>query len=126
MRIDLKLLCFVSFAACSTVLVPARVVQALNLNLDEMGSAQPRFQGGFSLSCQLLPYPSFDFTFPIYQMGFHEKFEYQTKNLFGAGASMTPRSNSNALLSQQMLCIEPHRPSTATNYEVRLPQEWTY
>eukprot|EP00268_Persea_americana_P068455 TRINITY_DN9535_c0_g1_i3.p1 TRINITY_DN9535_c0_g1~~TRINITY_DN9535_c0_g1_i3.p1 ORF type:complete len:504 (+),score=104.30 TRINITY_DN9535_c0_g1_i3:619-2130(+) len=72
--------------ACSTVLVPARVVQALNLNLDEMGSAQPRFQG----------------------------------------ASMTPRSNSNALLSQQMLCIEPHRPSTATNYEVRLPQEWTY
>lgn len=49
------------FAACSTVLVPARVVQALNLNLDELGSAHPRFQGRmfhdhgilclFSLSC---------------------------------------------------------------------------
>ncbi|XP_042512439.1 uncharacterized protein LOC122087392 isoform X2 [Macadamia integrifolia] len=33
--------------ACSTVLVPARVVQALNLNFDEMGS-QPRFAGGYS------------------------------------------------------------------------------
>ncbi|KAL5973500.1 hypothetical protein ACLOJK_030151 [Asimina triloba] len=30
---------------CSTVLLPARVVQALNLNLDEMGAAHPRFQG---------------------------------------------------------------------------------
>ncbi|XP_043698230.1 uncharacterized protein LOC122648963 isoform X2 [Telopea speciosissima] len=33
--------------ACSTVLVPARVVQALNLSFDEMGS-QPRFAGGFA------------------------------------------------------------------------------
>ncbi|XP_068636112.1 uncharacterized protein [Aristolochia californica] len=33
--------------ACSTVLLPARVVQALNLNLDEMGTAQPRFQPSF-------------------------------------------------------------------------------
>ncbi|XP_077216613.1 uncharacterized protein LOC143851155 isoform X2 [Tasmannia lanceolata] len=33
--------------ACSTVLLPARVVQALNLNLDEMGNAQPRFHGSF-------------------------------------------------------------------------------
>ncbi|KAF6161053.1 hypothetical protein GIB67_007694 [Kingdonia uniflora] len=29
--------------ACSTVLLPARVVQALNLNIDAMGSAQPRY-----------------------------------------------------------------------------------
>lgn len=33
--------------ACSTVLVPARVVQALNLNLDEMGSAHPRLPPTF-------------------------------------------------------------------------------
>ncbi|KAF8397408.1 hypothetical protein HHK36_016324 [Tetracentron sinense] len=33
--------------ACSTVLVPARVVQALNLNFDESG-AQPRFGGRFT------------------------------------------------------------------------------
>uniref|UniRef100_A0A0E0HFE6 Uncharacterized protein n=1 Tax=Oryza nivara TaxID=4536 RepID=A0A0E0HFE6_ORYNI len=33
---------------CSTVLVPARVVQALNLNLDDLG-AQPRYPGGFVL-----------------------------------------------------------------------------
>ncbi|XP_068669167.1 uncharacterized protein [Aristolochia californica] len=43
--------------ACSTVLLPARVVQALSLNLDEMGTAQPRFQPSFvhqedgSVSC---------------------------------------------------------------------------
>ncbi|CAD6271972.1 unnamed protein product [Miscanthus lutarioriparius] len=33
---------------CSTVLVPARVVQALNLNLEDLG-AQPRYPGGFVL-----------------------------------------------------------------------------
>ncbi|TVT96675.1 hypothetical protein EJB05_58118 [Eragrostis curvula] len=33
---------------CSTVLVPARVVQALNLNLDDLG-AQPCYPGGFVL-----------------------------------------------------------------------------
>lgn len=32
---------------CSTVLLPARVVQALNLNLDDMG-AQPQFQPRFN------------------------------------------------------------------------------
>ncbi|CAM0955244.1 unnamed protein product [Alopecurus aequalis] len=34
--------------SCSTVLVPARVVHALNLNLDEL-RAQPRYPGGFVL-----------------------------------------------------------------------------
>ncbi|CAD6333641.1 unnamed protein product [Miscanthus lutarioriparius] len=33
---------------CSTVLVPVRVVQALNLNLEDLG-AQPRYPGGFVL-----------------------------------------------------------------------------
>ncbi|XP_042386442.1 uncharacterized protein LOC121978129 [Zingiber officinale] len=36
-------------SGCSTVLVPDRVVQALNLNLDEF-AAQPRFPDGFVLS----------------------------------------------------------------------------
>ncbi|KAL6619133.1 hypothetical protein ACP70R_034272 [Stipagrostis hirtigluma subsp. patula] len=35
-------------SGCSTVLVPARVVQALNLNLEDLG-AQPRYPGGFVL-----------------------------------------------------------------------------
>ncbi|KAJ9185285.1 hypothetical protein P3X46_004938 [Hevea brasiliensis] len=38
-------------SACSTVLLPARVVQALNLNLDDMGAQpqlQPRFNGTFT------------------------------------------------------------------------------
>lgn len=42
----LDLFLILKIAACSTVLLPARVVQALNLNLDEMDTGQPRFQGG--------------------------------------------------------------------------------
>lgn len=46
---DVKLIrCFWRIAGCSTVLVPARVVQALNLNLDDLG-AQPCYPGGFVL-----------------------------------------------------------------------------
>ncbi|GJM88757.1 hypothetical protein PR202_ga05314 [Eleusine coracana subsp. coracana] len=40
--------CLWRIAGCSTVLVPARVVQALNLNLDDLG-AQPCYPGGFFL-----------------------------------------------------------------------------
>ena len=35
-------------SACSTVLLPARVVQALNLNMEELG-AQQHFPDGFVL-----------------------------------------------------------------------------
>lgn len=76
--------------ACSTVLVPARVVQALNLNLDELGSAHPRFQGRM----------------------FHDH-----------ESMIAPRSNPP--FSPQKRSIRPH-PSTSPNYEIRLPQEWTY
>jgi len=34
--------------ACSTVLLPARVVQALNLNVEDLG-ARPIYPGGFAL-----------------------------------------------------------------------------
>ncbi|GKV10080.1 hypothetical protein SLEP1_g21499 [Rubroshorea leprosula] len=39
---------------CSTVLLPAKVVQALNLNLDEIG-AQPRFNGGYTPDIDVAP-----------------------------------------------------------------------
>ncbi|KAJ8899733.1 hypothetical protein K2173_019432 [Erythroxylum novogranatense] len=42
--------------SCSTVLLPARVVQALNLNLDDMGAQpqlQPRFNGGLTSDCDI-------------------------------------------------------------------------
>ena len=36
-------------SGCPTVLVPAKVVQALNLNFDDLnGHAQPRFLTGFA------------------------------------------------------------------------------
>ncbi|KAM3404450.1 hypothetical protein ACQJBY_007507 [Aegilops geniculata] len=40
-------------SGCSTVLVPARVVHALNLNLDDLG-AQPRYAGGIVLDHEAL------------------------------------------------------------------------
>lgn len=40
---------FVFVSGCPTVLVPAKVVQALNLNFDDMnGHVQPRFYTGFT------------------------------------------------------------------------------
>ena len=40
---------FVFVSGCPTVLVPAKVVQALNLNFDDMnGHVQPRFYIGFT------------------------------------------------------------------------------
>lgn len=44
-----NLLCFWCLTACSTVLVPARVVQALNLNLGDMCcGARPQIQHQFN------------------------------------------------------------------------------
>lgn len=80
---------------CSTVLVPARVVQALNLNLDDLGSTQPRFQNR--------------------QFPDHE------------AILMAPRGSSTQ--PQQKRVFRPQPPQvapTATSYEMRLPQEWTY
>ncbi|KAG9453217.1 hypothetical protein H6P81_006121 [Aristolochia fimbriata] len=53
--------------ACSTVLLPARVVQALNLNLDEMGSAQPRFQPSFVLHQEDSPVSRINPVTPLHQ-----------------------------------------------------------
>ena len=40
-------------AACSTALVPARVVQALNLNLDDMVGGQPQHLHRFNASSNM-------------------------------------------------------------------------
>jgi len=40
-------------AACSTVLVPARVAQALNLNLDDMVGGQPQQMQRFDVGTNL-------------------------------------------------------------------------
>nr|DAD17972.1 TPA_asm: hypothetical protein HUJ06_019435 [Nelumbo nucifera] len=77
--------------ACSTVLLPARVVQALNLNFDGMG-ARPRIHGVFAA----------------------------TENVDNADP-VTARSNAS--LSQQK---RSSRPQGSMNYEIRLPQDWTY
>ncbi|XP_058109382.1 uncharacterized protein LOC131252727 [Magnolia sinica] len=87
--------------ACSTVLLPARVVQALNLNLDEMGTAQPRFQGG----------------------AFLHHLDHE--------AMVAARSNPTLLTQQQKRNNSNIRPTPIINtntshHEIRLPQEWTY
>lgn len=74
---------------CATpVLVPAKVIHALNLNIDDLNAAsQPRFSGAFGVDYDAL------------------------------------LARRNALLLQQKLSL---RREEAANYELRLPQEWTY
>ncbi|RDX85164.1 hypothetical protein CR513_33683, partial [Mucuna pruriens] len=70
------------------VLVPAKVIHALNLNIDDLNAAsQPRFSSAFGVDYDAL------------------------------------LARRNALLLQQKLSV---RRDEAANYEVRLPQEWTY
>lgn len=75
--------------SCVTpVLVPAKVIHALNLNIDDLNAAsQPRFSGAFGVDYEVL------------------------------------LARRNALLLQQKLSM---RREEAANYELSLPQEWTY
>ncbi|KAG6489155.1 uncharacterized protein LOC122005471 [Zingiber officinale] len=87
-------------SGCSTVLVPDRVVQALNLNLDEF-AAQPRFPGGFVLSHEALIGRSS--VVPSH----HKKPHPKLSTLPPTGPAF------------------PAAP-TAVAHETGLPQEWTY
>ncbi|XP_031487350.1 uncharacterized protein LOC116255620 [Nymphaea colorata] len=81
---------------CSTVLLPARVVQALNLNIDGMGSARPSFYQG-----SLVHDPD-------------------------GSIMLDPRTfcGRNGVVPPQRRTGRPHQP--AVSCELRLPQEWTY
>ncbi|KAM6550800.1 hypothetical protein CsatB_000608 [Cannabis sativa] len=84
--------------ACATVLLPARVVQALNLNLDDMvGQPQlhPRYNGRFG--------PETD-------------------------VSLRLRSNNNVVPNNHHQRQRNMRPQQlpVVNHEIRLPQDWTY
>lgn len=93
--------------ACSTALLPARVVQALNLNLDGMGGGggggapspqiQPRFNGGFVSDNDM------------------------------AQRLRSSSNNNNIMLQQYQQKRNNIRPQPVINHhEIRLPQEWTY
>ncbi|XP_058099466.1 uncharacterized protein LOC131243863 isoform X2 [Magnolia sinica] len=82
--------------ACSTVLLPARVVQALNLNLDEMGTAHPRFQESNAVA----------------RNNITNNNHHHNNNMI----SQQKRSSSSSSI----------RYHPATNHENLLPQEWTY
>ncbi|KAJ8484769.1 hypothetical protein OPV22_017254 [Ensete ventricosum] len=81
---------------CSTVLVPDRVVQALNLNLEEF-AAQPRFPGGFVLSHDALVGRS------------------------SAGLSHQRRKHNLTASPTPDAAV-----ATAATHDIGLPQEWTY
>ncbi|WOL14970.1 hypothetical protein Cni_G23751 [Canna indica] len=83
---------------CSTVLVPDRVVQALNLNLDEF-AAQPRFPGGFVLSHDALIGRS------SAVQSHHKKYHHINLPTQPPAASAT---------------------AAAVAHDMGLPQEWTY
>ncbi|TKY56812.1 hypothetical protein E2542_SST21258 [Spatholobus suberectus] len=75
-------------SCAAPVLVPAKVIHALNLNIDDLNAAgQPRFSSAFGVDYDAL------------------------------------LARRNALLLQQKFSM---RREEAANYELRLPQEWTY
>ncbi|XP_022151566.1 uncharacterized protein LOC111019479 [Momordica charantia] len=84
--------------ACSTVLVPARVMQALNLNLDDMYVQR------------IQPQP------PL---------QSRSPPVFNAGKNdVCVRVRSECLGSQQKGNLRAAVP--VVNHDIRLPQEWTY
>ncbi|XP_039132619.1 uncharacterized protein LOC120269348 isoform X2 [Dioscorea cayenensis subsp. rotundata] len=84
--------------ACSTVLLPARVVQALNLNLDEL-NANSRFPGGYVVD--------------------------QDVSLSRGGANAMPVKR-NQLHHQPYHHRHPPATTPSAVHDVRLPSEWTY
>ncbi|KAK7294591.1 hypothetical protein RJT34_17480 [Clitoria ternatea] len=82
--------------ACSTVLVPTRVAQALNLNLDDMMGGQPQH--------------------------LQQQHRFGASNMDSAAVSRL-RSNNNYVLSQQKRNLKAQ---PTVNHDIKLPQEWTY
>uniref|UniRef100_A0A453FXQ4 Uncharacterized protein n=2 Tax=Aegilops tauschii subsp. strangulata TaxID=200361 RepID=A0A453FXQ4_AEGTS len=83
--------------SCSTVLLPARVVQALNLNVEDLG-ARPCYPGAFVLDHDAL---------------------VSRSNAMQASQKREHNANANAAAAA-------HSPSLAVACEVNLPPEWTY
>ncbi|XP_057742073.1 uncharacterized protein LOC130960643 isoform X1 [Arachis stenosperma] len=85
-------------SGCSTVLVPARVVQALNLKLEDM--------------------------VPVHNH--HHSRSNVTSNMENAAGSTIPRIRSNYNYGFSHQKRNNLRPQPQVNHEIRLPQEWTY
>ncbi|CAN6471535.1 unnamed protein product [Victoria cruziana] len=84
-------------SGCSTVLLPARVVQALNLNIDDMGSAQPNYYLGSLV---------------------------HGRDSSSLNVDPRPYIARNGFLPPQKRTVRPQQP--VLNGELLLPQEWTY
>lgn len=86
--------------ACSTVLLPDRVVQALNLNLKAMDASAAQLQNRSNTN----------------NASYEAAIKYRN-NILMAEAQAQQRRNAAAIRPQ---------PVASMNNEVRLPQEWTY
>ncbi|XP_047059081.1 myosin-1-like [Lolium rigidum] len=84
---------------CSSVLLPARVVQALNLNVEDLG-ARPCYPGGFVVDHEALV------------------------NRSNAMQASQRREQNN--VNAPAAAAAAHSPPLAVACEVNLPQEWTY
>uniref|UniRef100_J3L5V3 Uncharacterized protein n=1 Tax=Oryza brachyantha TaxID=4533 RepID=J3L5V3_ORYBR len=87
--------------SCSTVLLPARVVQALNLNVDDLG-ARPCFPGGFVLD--------------------HEALVSRSNAMLASQKRVQHHLHAAAAAT----AAAPLTTALAAAREVNLPQEWTY
>lgn len=112
------LIFFLSLAACPTVIVPAKVVQALNLNFDDMGGhAQPRFNTGYATDHGRLIF------WRLGQIFFTDLLVFCCLKIWVMYFTDAVVARANAILMQQRRSL---RPEGALNHEIRLPQEWTY
>ncbi|RZB72929.1 uncharacterized protein LOC114382721 [Glycine soja] len=82
---------------CASVLLPAKVVHALNLNIDDLnGTTQPRFSNAFAT-------------------------DYEA--ILARRNALLMQEQQQQQQQQRLISV---RREEAANYEIRLPQEWTY
>lgn len=122
LRSDLAFLFFPVITACSTVLLPAKVVQALNLNFDDKGGPfYPRFgsfipESGKYKSLVTVAHIIF-FVFIYWGLNFC----FYSWWLCTDSADLRSRNSNGVSYQKRNL-----RPQQAMSHEIRLPQEWTY
>jgi len=115
---------------CPTVLLPAKVVLALNLNLEGMGAQaqfQPRFNGSFTTDSgkYCLP-PHFDVIIKYFFLitGLSRLIFCFVCFYMVCEDTAAARPRSNNILSHQK--HRNGRPQPVMSNEVSLPSEWTY
>lgn len=107
-------------SGCSTVLLPARVVQALNLNLDEIGALPVSHGAGFVLNSEVIRARNRTIQTQQQQQQQLQQRIHQNNAAGAATIHHYPNRQSNYHLPTAT------KPAPAITQEIRLPPEWSY